>query len=219
MLQWQLDRIGQESRKSNFTMAERYDMDHVYYKDGTDFHGRQGYYEYPAAFSWVCGNVSLLRHFMLKIDVCQDRLGTKHRKKLKKTFLLQVLHHDLLGIRPALNADLELVPLLVESGSVTLSQPGIALRWVHDAEAGEFRLTNLAAEVRSVRVDLRGLGKEHEEEGNGAMWRAVSSAVWAGEDDDSGDDAERSVGSGNGCVHNIEAFGTVVFRQQQQYSV
>jgi hypothetical protein len=57
MLQWQLDRIGQESRKSNFTMAERYDMDHVYYKDGTDFHGRQGYYEYPAAFSWVCGNV------------------------------------------------------------------------------------------------------------------------------------------------------------------
>ena len=71
MLQWQLDRIGQESRKSNFTMAERYDMDHVYYKDGTDFHGRQGYYEYPAAFSWVCGNVSgssCLRHFILKTE-------------------------------------------------------------------------------------------------------------------------------------------------------
>ena len=153
---------------------------------------------------------------MLKTEHLPRQARDKTQEKLKKTFLLQVLHHDLLGIRPSLSADLELVPLLVESGSVTLSQPGIALQWAHDAEAGEFRLTNLAAEERSVRVDLRGLGKEHGEEGNRAMWRAASTAVWAGEDDDRGDDAERSVGSGNGCVHNIEAFGTVVFRQQQQ---
>ena len=122
MLKWQLERIGEETRTSNFTMAERYDMDYVYYKDGKDYHGAFGYYEYPAAFSWV-------------------------------------LYHDLLGVRPSLNTDLELVPLLAESGSVTLNQRGIALRWVHDTTAGAFRIINLADKDRLLRVDLRGLGE------------------------------------------------------------
>lgn len=120
MLKWQLERIGAETRTSNFTMAERYDMDYVYYKDGKDYHGKEGYYEYPAAYSWV-------------------------------------LHHDLLGVRPSLSADLELVPLLAETGSVTLNQPSIALRWVYDDAGGVFTITNLADEDRLVRVDLRGL--------------------------------------------------------------
>merc|ERR1712129_26312 len=53
MVQWQLLRVAQEMRKTNYTMAERYDMDHIYYQDGTDYHGALGYYEYPAAFSWI----------------------------------------------------------------------------------------------------------------------------------------------------------------------
>ncbi|MBC8079564.1 MAG: hypothetical protein H7X86_04420 [Gorillibacterium sp.] len=34
-------------------MGERYDMDHVYYIDGKDWHGCPHYYEYPCVYTWV----------------------------------------------------------------------------------------------------------------------------------------------------------------------
>jgi len=118
MVKWQLMRVIDEANQTNMTMAERYDMDYIYYVDGKDYHGAEGYYEYPAAFSWV-------------------------------------LHHDLLGIHPSLESDLTFAPILPDFGSVTLTQPGIALHWRHDEQG--ISLTNLAANPRNVTIDLQGL--------------------------------------------------------------
>ena len=38
---------------SDWIMGERYDMDHVYYVDGSSWHGAAHYYEYPCVYSWV----------------------------------------------------------------------------------------------------------------------------------------------------------------------
>jgi hypothetical protein len=52
MLHDQLVRVARQLAIDG-TMGERYDMGHVYYVDGTDWHGAAHYYEYPCVFSWV----------------------------------------------------------------------------------------------------------------------------------------------------------------------
>ncbi|KLU84624.1 hypothetical protein MAPG_03664 [Magnaporthiopsis poae ATCC 64411] len=39
--------------RDGYVMGERYDMNHVYYKDGPPWHGAAHYYEYPCVFAWV----------------------------------------------------------------------------------------------------------------------------------------------------------------------
>ncbi|MFT4284029.1 MAG: hypothetical protein QM598_04270 [Protaetiibacter sp.] len=53
MLREQLDRVAAQGAADGYVMGERYDMDHVYYVDGSPWHGAAHYYEYPCVFSWV----------------------------------------------------------------------------------------------------------------------------------------------------------------------
>jgi hypothetical protein len=53
MLKDQLERVAREGAADGWIMGERYDMDHVYYVDGSSWHGAAHYYEYPCVFSWV----------------------------------------------------------------------------------------------------------------------------------------------------------------------
>ncbi|KAH0533642.1 hypothetical protein FGG08_007616, partial [Glutinoglossum americanum] len=53
MLREQLDRVASQGATEDYVMGERYDMDHVYYVDGSPWHGAAHYYEYPCVFSWV----------------------------------------------------------------------------------------------------------------------------------------------------------------------
>ena len=49
----QLKTVAAEGAKNNYSMDERYDMDHVYYVDGKNSHGAEKYYEYPNTFAAV----------------------------------------------------------------------------------------------------------------------------------------------------------------------
>lgn len=53
MLRQQLDRVAAQGADDDWVMGERYDMDHVYYVDGSPWHGAAHYYEYPCVFTWV----------------------------------------------------------------------------------------------------------------------------------------------------------------------
>jgi hypothetical protein len=53
MLRQQLTTVAQMARSEGYIMGERYDMDHVYYVDGSPWHGAAHYYEYPCVFVWV----------------------------------------------------------------------------------------------------------------------------------------------------------------------
>jgi hypothetical protein len=53
MLREQLDRVAAQGAADDYVMGERYDMDHVYYVDGSPWHGAAHYYEYPCVYSWV----------------------------------------------------------------------------------------------------------------------------------------------------------------------
>lgn len=53
MLADQLLRVARQGEQEDYVMGERYDMGHVYYADGTPWHGAAHYYEYPCVFSWV----------------------------------------------------------------------------------------------------------------------------------------------------------------------
>jgi hypothetical protein len=52
-LRSQLDQVARQAAREAYAMGERYDMDHVYYVDGSDWHGAALYYEYPCVFAWV----------------------------------------------------------------------------------------------------------------------------------------------------------------------
>jgi hypothetical protein len=118
MLREQLDRVAAQGAADDYIMGERYDMDYVYYVDGSPWHGAAHYYEYPCVFSWV-------------------------------------LFTEYLGVRPALDADLELSPRIETYGTVTLGQEAHQLRYGY-AAAG-FTLQNLAETTRSFRLDLQAL--------------------------------------------------------------
>ncbi len=49
----QLKTVASEAAQSDYFMGERYDMDHVYYVDGKDWHGASMYYEYPCVYAAV----------------------------------------------------------------------------------------------------------------------------------------------------------------------
>lgn len=53
MLRKQLATVAAMARSEDYIMGERYDMDHVYYIDGSPWHGAAHYYEYPCVFAWV----------------------------------------------------------------------------------------------------------------------------------------------------------------------
>jgi hypothetical protein len=52
-LRRQLDQVVAQAARQGFVMGERYDMDHVFYVDGIDWHGAAHYYEYPCVYAWV----------------------------------------------------------------------------------------------------------------------------------------------------------------------
>lgn len=62
----QLTRVAQQGAVDGWIMGERYDMDHVYYVDGSPWHGAGHYYEYPCVFAWV------LVHEYLGLRACLD---------------------------------------------------------------------------------------------------------------------------------------------------
>ncbi len=65
-------------------MGERYDMDHVYYIDGKDWHGASQYYEYPCVFAWVLINTYLGIQYALDVDlVIRPRMRQLGRVELK----------------------------------------------------------------------------------------------------------------------------------------
>lgn len=49
----QLLAVSEQAKADGYLMGERYDMNHVYYKDERNWHGAAWYYEYPCVFSWV----------------------------------------------------------------------------------------------------------------------------------------------------------------------
>jgi hypothetical protein len=53
MLRDQLERVALQGASEDFIMGERYDMNHVYYKDASNWHGAAHYYEYPCVYAWV----------------------------------------------------------------------------------------------------------------------------------------------------------------------
>lgn len=53
MLQQQLETVARQGEADDWVMGERYDLDHVYYVDGSPWHGAAHYYEYPCVYSWV----------------------------------------------------------------------------------------------------------------------------------------------------------------------
>ncbi len=118
MLREQLDRVAAQGALDDYIMGERYDMDYVYYVDGSPWHGAGHYYEYPCVFSWV-------------------------------------LFAEYLGVRAALDVDLEVAPRLESHGGITLEQEAYRLRYAYAAEG--FTLTNLADTTRTFRVDLSAL--------------------------------------------------------------
>jgi hypothetical protein len=118
MLRQQLDRVAAQGATEDWIMGERYDMDHVFYVDGSPWHGAAHYYEYPCVFSWV-------------------------------------LFTEYLGLKPALDADLEIAPRLEAYGSVTLEQSAYQLGYTYAAD--RFTLENRAATPRTFRFDLGAL--------------------------------------------------------------
>ncbi|HHV12932.1 MAG TPA: hypothetical protein GXX75_21890 [Clostridiales bacterium] len=76
----QLMQVAAQAKTDGYHMGERYDMNHVYYKDHKNWHGAAYYYEYPCVFLWV-----LLQEFLglrqgIDVDVelrpALDRFGT-----------------------------------------------------------------------------------------------------------------------------------------------
>ncbi|KAH8178817.1 hypothetical protein LIA77_00336 [Sarocladium implicatum] len=120
MLKQQLTTVAEMAKSENYIMGERYDMDHVYYVDGSPWHGAAHYYEYPCVFTWV-------------------------------------LLHDYIGVRPSLDVDLIIAPRLADPGTVTLKQSAYQLSYEYSEEW--FKLTNLADEERTFRLDLSALYK------------------------------------------------------------
>lgn len=53
MLHEQLTTVAEMAESEGYIMGERYDMDHIYYVDGSPWHGAAHYYEYPCVFTWV----------------------------------------------------------------------------------------------------------------------------------------------------------------------
>ncbi|WP_306210085.1 glutathione S-transferase family protein [Actinoplanes sp. RD1] len=53
MLLDQLHKVARQGAADDWVMGERYDMSHVYYTDGSNWHGAAHYYEYPNVFAWV----------------------------------------------------------------------------------------------------------------------------------------------------------------------
>lgn len=49
----QLLQVAAQAETDGYRMGERYDMNHVYYKDDKNWHGAAYYYEYPNVYSWV----------------------------------------------------------------------------------------------------------------------------------------------------------------------
>ncbi len=118
MLRQQLDRVAAQGAVDDYVMGERYDMDHVYYVDGSPWHGAAHYYEYPCVFSWV-------------------------------------LFTEYLGLRPALDVDLEIAPRLEGYREVMLQQAAYRLTYRYGADG--FTLENLADVARRFRLDLSAL--------------------------------------------------------------
>ncbi|MEU7334743.1 hypothetical protein [Streptomyces sp. NPDC007074] len=53
MLRQQLETVAAQGASEGYVMGERYDMGHVYYADGSNWHGAAHYYEYPCVYAWV----------------------------------------------------------------------------------------------------------------------------------------------------------------------
>ena len=81
MLLRQLLQVAQEARRDDYRMGERYDMDHIYYIDGHNWHGSAHYYEYPCVFTWVLAHEYLGLKFALGVDLlvapCIQGLGQR----------------------------------------------------------------------------------------------------------------------------------------------
>ncbi|WP_116953522.1 glucosidase family protein [Jiangella endophytica] len=65
----QLERVARQAAEDDHIMGERYDMDHVYYVDGSPWHGAAHYYEYPCVFTWVLLHEYLGLRFALDADL------------------------------------------------------------------------------------------------------------------------------------------------------
>ncbi len=114
----QLLQVAAQADRDGFSMGERYDTDHVYYVDGSPWHGVPAYHEYPCVFSWV-------------------------------------LMHEYLGLRSEPDVDLVVAPCMdrFRDYQVEFSNVAVAVSLRPDI----FAVTNLAAKVRRIRIDLKRL--------------------------------------------------------------
>lgn len=78
MLRDQLERVARQGAEDDHVMGERYDMDHVYYVDGSPWHGAAHYYEYPCVFTWVLLHEYLGLRFALDADLVVAPRLTDH---------------------------------------------------------------------------------------------------------------------------------------------
>jgi hypothetical protein len=78
MLRTQLETVAAQGRSDDWVMGERYDMDHVYYVDGSPWHGAAHYYEYPCVFAWVLMHEYLGVRPSLDVDLLIAPRLTEH---------------------------------------------------------------------------------------------------------------------------------------------
>lgn len=80
VLRHQLMQVAAQAETDGYRMGERYDMNHVYYKDYKNWHGAPYYYEYPCVFIWVLMHEYLGLRAGFDVDVelhpTLDRSGT-----------------------------------------------------------------------------------------------------------------------------------------------
>lgn len=124
----QLKTVADEAARTDYFMGERFDMDHVYYVDGKDWHGAEMYYEYPCVYTAV---------------LVTDLLG-----------ITTAPGPDVSS--PALpNPALSIHPHLPSYGAVDLGIPLYALKYTYDASG--FALKNRANTARRFQIDLSAL--------------------------------------------------------------
>ena len=127
MLEQQLLAVCRQARLDDYLMAERYDMNYIFYQDDKNWHGAAHYYEYPCVFIW-----NLIAGYA--------------------------------GVRFALQADLEIEPMLAGDGRVRLENPQYGIEYT--VAGNTIFVKNLLAQERSLRVKW----KNEEQLGENETW-------------------------------------------------
>ncbi|MGR3867047.1 hypothetical protein ACUXZZ_00465 [Streptomyces graminifolii] len=154
MLRQQLETVAAQGAEDDYVMGERYDMNHVYYVDGSKWHGAAHYYEYPCVYAWVlfteylgvrpsltadlliaprvvgCGTVKLGQiAYELTYRITQDTFELVNGASRTRSFELDL---SALGDTGTQQTDASRTVVLAPGQSVRIALPGMAAAEVED---------------------------------------------------------------------------------------